>query len=576
LRSFTAFQPHGIYSIYRGSKWSSLLKPFSIALLVGRKMAQKTVFIRGASGLVRSMSLRDIVLYNSIAQGFGIGSIAFTVPIMLGLLPGTDYNLASLLTIVAGIAITVVYAHFMAAMPRSGGEYVFLSRIVHPFVGFFMNWSMAWLFILAFAINAIFGASLLVSLFGIFGEVPGFLWTKEGQLMVALILLIIALAITLAGMGIYIKFQLFVTALSAVSMALLVGLLVWIGNPQNFANIFNNAAAPLYTNIDTSPYNYIIEQAKAAGWQPFSSAPFNFSNTMGMLVVFGFSGVFASAAFSSYVAGEMKNAESGKVQTYGLTGGLLLNAALVIGLGYLLMAVISPDWLGAGFYTQYDPNVFRMSVGSVGFPFPLLPYITNKAVAGIIILAPVLIMITQCIMDLIMVSRCMFAWSFDRLLPTRLANIHSRLGTPVNASLVTFGIGVAFLVGATYASAFYSLLSAAGWLVYTTFIVVGLTAIAFPFAKKRLYEVMPLKSRVGPIPALTLFGIVSTIFFVLMASCYVWWSDYASVLGVWSTETTAIILVIYFAALLVYFASRTYWKTKGVDLGAAFKEIPPA
>ena len=539
-------------------------------------MAQKTVFIRGASGLVRSMSLRDIVLYNSIAQGFGIGSIAFTVPIMLGLLPGTDYNLASLLTIVAGIAITVVYAHFMAAMPRSGGEYVFLSRIVHPFVGFFMNWSMAWLFILAFAINAIFGASLLVSLFGIFGEVPGFLWTKEGQLMVALILLIIALAITLAGMGIYIKFQLFVTALSAVSMALLVGLLVWIGNPQNFANIFNNAAAPLYTNIDTSPYNYIIEQAKAAGWQPFSSAPFNFSNTMGMLVVFGFSGVFASAAFSSYVAGEMKNAESGKVQTYGLTGGLLLNAALVIGLGYLLMAVISPDWLGAGFYTQYDPNVFRMSVGSVGFPFPLLPYITNKAVAGIIILAPVLIMITQCIMDLIMVSRCMFAWSFDRLLPTRLANIHSRLGTPVNASLVTFGIGVAFLVGATYASAFYSLLSAAGWLVYTTFIVVGLTAIAFPFTKKRLYEVMPLKSQVGPIPALTLFGILSTIFFVLMASCYVWWSDYASVLGVWSTETTAIILVIYFAALLVYLASRTYWKTKGVDLAAAFKEIPPA
>jgi APA family basic amino acid/polyamine antiporter len=537
---------------------------------------KKPVFVRGASGLVRSMNLRDIVLYNSIAQGFGIGSIAFTVPIMLGLLPGTNYDLASLLAIIAGISITLVYAHFMAAMPRSGGEYVFLSRIVHPFVGFFMNWSMAWLFILAFAINAIFGASLLVSLLGIFGEVPGFLWSTEGQLLVALVLLIIALAITLAGMNVYVKFQLFVAVLSFISMALFVGLLVWIGNPQNFANIFNNAAAPLYTNIDTTPYNYIIEQAKAAGWQPFLGAPFSFSNTIGMLVVFGFSGIFASAAFSSYVAGEMKNAESGKMQIYGLSGGLLLNAILVIGLGYLLMAVISPDWLGAGFYTQYDPNVFRMSVGSVGFPFPLLPYITNKAVAAIIILAPVLIMITQCIMDLIMVSRCMFAWSFDRLLPTRLSEIHSRLGTPVNASVVTFVIGVAFLVGATYASAFYSLLSAAGWLVYTTFIVVGLTAIAFPFAKKRLYEVMPLKSRVGSVPILSILGILVVVFFVPMASVYVWWSDYANVLGVWSTETTAIILVIYFAALLVYVGSRTYWKSKGLDLEAAFKEIPPA
>jgi APA family basic amino acid/polyamine antiporter len=539
-------------------------------------MTGKPVFVRSASGLVRSMNLRDIVLYNSIAQGLGIGSIAFTVPIMVGLLPGTDYTLASLLTIVAGIAITLVYAHFMAAMPRSGGEYVFLSRIVHPFVGFFMNWSMAWLFILAFAINAIFGGSLLVSLLGMFGEVPAFWWTTEGQLILALVLLVIALAVTLTGMRIYVKFQNFVALISFVSIALFIGLLVWIGNPQHFANIFNNAAAPLYTDIKTTPYDYVIEQAKSAGWQPFSGAPFSFSNTFGMLVVFGFSGVFASAAFSSYIAGEMKNAESGRTQIYGLTGGLLLNAVLVIGLGYLLMWVIDPNWLGAGFYTQYDTNVFRMSVGSVGFPFPLLPYITSKPVAGVIILAQVLIMITQCIMDLIMVSRCMFAWSFDRLLPTRLADIHPTLKTPVNASLVTFVIGVAFLVGSSYAKAFYSLLSAAGWLVYTTFIVVGLTAIAFPFAKKRLYDVMPLKSKIGPLPTLSILGVLVLVFFVPMASVYVWWSDYASVLGVWSTETTVIISVIYLAAVLVYLISRTYWKAKGIDIGSAVKEIPPA
>lgn len=87
---------------------------------------------------------------------------------------------------------------------------------------------------------------------------------------------------------------------------------------------------------------------------------------------------------------------------------------------------------------------------------------------------------------------------------------------------------------------------------------------------------MPLKSRIGPVPTLSILGVLVVVFFVPMASVYVWWSDYASVLGVWSTETTVIISVIYFAAVLVYLISRIYWKAKGIDIGLAVKEIPPA
>jgi amino acid transporter len=181
-------------------------------------------------------------------------------------------------------------------------------------------------------------------------------------------------------------------------------------------------------------------------------------------------------------------------------------------------------------------------------------------------------------MDLIMISRNMFAWSFDRILPTTIANIHPRLKVPVNALLVTFVIGLGFSIVYQwgFTSYFYALLSAAGWLVYTTFVVVGLTAIAFPFARKRLYEVMPLKSKVGPVPTLVILGILSVIFFGAMASVYVWWSSYAAVLGVWSINTTLLIAIIYIAAIVIYFGSKAYWKAKGVDLETAFKEIPPA
>lgn len=541
-------------------------------------MTTKPVFIRAASGLVRTMSLKDIILWNSLAQGIGFGTIAFTVPVMAGLLPGADYTIASILTLIAGVVITLTYAHFVAAMPRSGGEYVFLSRIVHPFVGFFMNWSMAWLFVLAMAINAIIGGSLFVSLLGVYATVPDFWWSAQGQLALGIVLSLIGLLIALSGMRWYIRFQNFAAIVSFISIALFIAAFVWIGNPHHFESLFNAAAAPYYKDISTTPYQFIIDKATEAGWRPFEGAPFSLSNTVGMMVVYGWAGLFTVATFSSYIAGEMKNAESGKRQVLGLTGGWLVGALLTIGMGYLMLAAIAPNWLGAGYFTQYDPTVFRIRVGAVGFPFPLLPYIVNREVGAFIIFGYMLLAIVWYVMDLIMISRNMFAWSFDRIFPTRIANINQRLKSPVNAILLTFAIGLVFSIvyQVGFTNYFYALLSAAGWLVYTTFVVVGLTAIAFPFVRKRLYELMPLKSKIGPIPTLSILGLLSVIFFGAMASVYVWWSDYAAVLGVWSTETTALIAVIYIVAIVVYVGSRTYWKSKGVDLEAAAKEIPPA
>lgn len=541
----------------------------------------KPVFIRAASGLVRTMSLKDAVLWNSMAQGIGMGTVSWTVPVMAGLLPGTDYTLAAILSIIAGVAITLTYAHFMSAMPRSGGEYVFLSRIVHPFLGFFMNWSMVCLFVLAMGISSATGASMLVSLLGIYATVPAWLWTPPGQLTLSLIIVTLGLVVTLTGMRWYIRFQTVVAAVCVIAIVAFVGEFAWIGNPTNFMNLFNNAFAPLYANTGVTPYDYVLQQAKAGGWQEFTGAPFSLSNTVAMMVVFGWAGLFTVASLSSYIAGEMKNAESSKTQVGALTGGWLVGALITIALGYQMLAVIGPNWLGAGYVTQYNPDVFRMPVAPVGFPFPLLPYLVDKNIAAIILLSVMLLGITWYLMQLIMVSRSMFAWSFDRILPTRLADVNPRLKSPLKAIVVSYLLGLVVLTGyltggSGFVGYYFSLMSAAGWLSYSVFVVVGLTAIVFPFAKKRLYDVMPIKSNIGPIPTLTILGLLSAIFFGAMASCYVWWSNYASVLGVWDMRTSLLIVGVYILAILVFFGSRAYWKSKGVDMEAAFKEIPPA
>ena len=535
--------------------------------------SEKPVFVRKTSGLVREMDLKDIILWNSVAAGIGLGEISFLVPVYLGIVPGAHFLLGGILAMIAGLIIDAVYAHFLSAMPRSGGEYVFLSRLAHPLVGFFFSFSMAMLWLLAYAINMEYSASMFIPFIGIFtGGVSEFWLTPTGLFIVSFIMSFIALVVAIAGMRAYIKYQLVITGISVLATILYIGVLVSIGN---FKTAFNSFAAPYYPGV-ADPYTWIINEAVAAGYTLPSVAPPSIGSDLGMMVIFGFAGMLTCATFSSFVAGEMKRAESGKRQMVGLMGGLLLNGIIAIVLSLLTMYVIDPDFMAALGWIQWNaPELFKLPVPMLGMPFALLEWLAHPAVAIIIDLALWLLALTWAIMDLIVLSRLMFAWSFDRLLPTGITHTSDRFHTP------TYAIGVSWILGIIFGALgiwteIIAFLSAAGWLVYTTFIAVGLTAIFFPFAKKKLYETMPLKANIGPIPVLSILGLLAVIIFGAMASVYIWGPEYASAAGVWSPTTTGILIFFYIVAIVIYTTAYLYWKSKGLDLSLAFKEIPPA
>jgi amino acid transporter len=542
----------------------------------------KPIFVRRASGLVREMDLKDIVLWNSVAAGIGLGEVSFIVPYYLALVPGANFLLGGILALIGGLLIAACYAHFLSAMPRSGGEYVFLSRLTHPLIGFFFSFSMAMLWVLAYAINMQYSASIFVPFIGNFiggsANIPAFWTSTTGIFLVSFVMSFAALGITIAGMRAYIRYQLIITVISAIAMVLYAVVLINIGSQGNFQTLFNNYARTYYPGVN-DPYNYIMNQAQSAGYQLPSAASFSFAQTLGLMVIFGFAGMLTTATFSSFVAGEMKRADSGKRQLAGLWGGLVLNGALAIGLSVGLMAVVNPNFIGALGWAQFNqPGLFKLPTILLTMPFSLFDWLAPSPIFGIIIdLALWLLALTWAIMDLIVLSRLFFAWSFDRLLHSGITHVSDRFKTP------TYAIGTAWILGIVFGVLQFvpnyniaALLSAAGWLVFTVFIAVGMTSIVFPFAKKKLYETMPMKMSIGGIPVLSIAGVISVIFFGAMASVYIWGPDYAAAGGAWTNFTTYTLVFFYIVAIVIYAVAYYYWKRKGLDLSLAFKEIPPA
>src|SRR6266446_9154174 len=129
----------------------------------------RSLFTRQSSGLVREVSVVNALFFNTAAfiggtlgGAFGIAVLAGLPVVVVGVV--TNWSIVAFVVGAFCCLLALIFASLTSVMPRSGGDYVFTSRIV-PRIGPFLGWLESWT--LAFASIALLQFETNLTLKGI-------------------------------------------------------------------------------------------------------------------------------------------------------------------------------------------------------------------------------------------------------------------------------------------------------------------------------------------------------------------------------------------------------------------------
>ena len=96
--------------------------------------ASEQLFIRNATGLVREVRPLSSLVINYIV-GSPVQVLGAGLFFALSLYPGGNFFLGLLIITPMMLAYSYTFGLMTAAIPRSGGDYTIVSRVIHPTVG---------------------------------------------------------------------------------------------------------------------------------------------------------------------------------------------------------------------------------------------------------------------------------------------------------------------------------------------------------------------------------------------------------------------------------------------------------
>ncbi|MCX2727409.1 APC family permease [Thermomicrobium sp. 4228-Ro] len=532
------------------------------------------VFTRAATGLVREAGLLDALVYN-----VNFISIGLMVALMFLYMPsygGVSLPLSLVLCALLALPTAATYGMLAAIMPRSGGDYVYVSRVLGPAWGMMSNWNTTVWWVLyggvPSAFLASFGIAPLMRIIAAFTGNVAVLrfadWAASptGMFVIGALLILILTGIFILGLGVYFRVQnvLFAFAMLATVLVVLVTLL---RSPGVLQSSLAQHLAALAGRPD------ILEALlRESGYEVQS---FNLRNTVitmtWIYLTMGFS--FSSA----YIGGEVKQASKIQVWVipgtviYALVWGLLLVWSVTRAVGEELIGAISTlgDAGAPNVGLAAAPRFHELvALGSgnlllaflIGFGFIFWSYAWLPG-------------------QILNASRNLVAYAIDGLMPSALAWVSPRFHTPVVSLVLMGGLSIVSLAIYVFTPYFATLVGIFGFLL--TFIMVSLSAVLLPYRRPDLFAGSPVAWRIGGVPVLSIVGAISIVACLVMQWAYL--NDpYSGISLDPSTLREGILgfgmfllnVAIFLSGLVIYGIARWWRNRQGIDISLAYREIP--
>jgi basic amino acid/polyamine antiporter, APA family len=536
---------------------------------------EKTVFARKTSGLVKDLGAFESFSINLISLGPGPAFGLFLIILLF--VTGANLMQATLLAALIAIPIIITYTLIGIEMPRSGGEYVYASRQLHPYFGILSAFGRL--------LNVIIYAAVLPYWFSALSVGPGLavwgaftnnlhLLNLGNSLSIApfgnpLYITIIGILATLVAMALWIvmkpkvAFQVFsgLLILELFGVLVSVGLLLAMGH-TGFVNAVNS-----YTGDPT--YYQTMSSFGAATYGAYGSS---LTNTILFVpLLFAFYYMFGTAP--SYIAGEFKR--SSRSITMGMAISFILSVIFavlivftfeqVVGMNFLNATVGVTDWGYAG-PMGLPPTAqlpFAMGLTSA----PAFAAHGSAIWLGIIFLGSASWYLLWLILGFYIFSRFMLSMSLDRLVPKWMGNVTRSTHQPYVGILVIGILGIILLPILAYN--YYAVYAPFVFLLFfLPMLTVMLTSLSL--ARLGLRNHKPINVIAGGasfVVTLVAAYLVATL--PLLGRAATFTSS--------NKETGAIIIVaVFVGAGILYLVSRWYnERSRGIDIGLAFKELPP-
>ncbi|MEJ2777202.1 APC family permease [Sulfolobaceae archaeon RB850M] len=528
----------------------------------------KKLFIRESSGLVRQMGAK-----HAFAK-----VLALIVPISLyytliysPAIPAANWYIGITVAPLMALPIFLVYLKLAEYIPRSSGEYIYISRIIGPLPATIQG--------IANIISTPLLAAILSQIQVSAGIVPALqiigLSTGNKALfclansiesntfylfLTSLISLVIMWIVSISPQKIMSNFLFAIATMQVIGAALIVG--VFAEGSSAFATDFNK-----FSSMFSGPTYQELYKQGLSYYSPYTDPlqTFVFAVLMLMWLFIWFFG-------PSYFAGEYKQAS--KSLKLGMLSGYIIATILIIGLTVgtaLTMGIPFFNYVALNGWGSSNP--VSASEGYIAWAGIMV--LSVPALAILLSILNIGIQFVAGPLSLAIPARVMLAMAFDRILPEKLAYVNPKLQTPLVASAVALALAVFFEYATIYLGFSVSTIALIAVLFIYQFLQATISAAFAGIKGIPSVELSEFEKK-----ELLINGIISS---VILVAAVVTAIGYAFVNSLYNSMVLAgnLTLNIVFMAVIpvigviTYFIAKYYRAKEGIDLRLIFTEIPP-